>query len=127
MHELSLMNGGFNVMATNCDDHTKNFSFILKQDSQWELSPAYDICFSYDPDNAWVSQHSLSMNSKHQAISQDDLMIIARSNNIKRADKIIEEIKETVCNWTLYASRAKVSAELTDMISDSLAALKFKG
>ena len=31
---------GFNVLTANCDDHTKNFSFLLKQDGQWELAPA---------------------------------------------------------------------------------------
>jgi serine/threonine-protein kinase HipA len=29
----------FNVMARNCDDHTKNFSFLLKQGGNWELAP----------------------------------------------------------------------------------------
>jgi serine/threonine-protein kinase HipA len=33
----------FNVMASNCDDHTKNFSFRLKQGGTWELAPAYDL------------------------------------------------------------------------------------
>jgi serine/threonine-protein kinase HipA len=41
----------FNVLATNCDDHTKNFSVRLVKDQKWELAPAYDICFSYDPQN----------------------------------------------------------------------------
>jgi serine/threonine-protein kinase HipA len=116
----------FNVMATNYDDHTKNFSFRLKQDSKWELSPAYDICYSYDPENVWVSQHTLSINGKHKGINKADLMTIARSNNIKKADKIIEEIKEVVSNWTKYASKVKVSTELTDTITNSLAALQFK-
>ncbi len=31
----------FNVMARNCDDHTKNFAFRLRQDRPWELAPAY--------------------------------------------------------------------------------------
>ncbi len=26
----------FNVLATNYDDHTKNFSFILKKDEKWD-------------------------------------------------------------------------------------------
>ena len=26
----------FNVMSRNCDDHTKNFSFLLKQGQNWE-------------------------------------------------------------------------------------------
>lgn len=29
----------FNVIARNCDDHTKNFSFILKKDSKWVNIP----------------------------------------------------------------------------------------
>ena len=33
-----------NVMARDRDDHTKNFSFILKQGGSWELlAPAYDV------------------------------------------------------------------------------------
>lgn len=49
----------FNVIARNCDDHTKNFSFRLKKDSQWELAPAYDICHAYRPGSEWVSQTCL--------------------------------------------------------------------
>lgn len=28
----------FNVMARNCDDHTKNFAFMLKQGEDWRLA-----------------------------------------------------------------------------------------
>ena len=41
----------FNVIARNCDDHTKNFAFRQKKDGDWELAPAYDICFAYRPDS----------------------------------------------------------------------------
>ena len=37
----------FNVIARNCDDHTKNFAFRLKEGGNWELAPAYDICHAY--------------------------------------------------------------------------------
>ncbi len=33
----------FNVASANCDDHSKNFSFVLPQDGAWRMSPAYDI------------------------------------------------------------------------------------
>ena len=36
----------FNVMAANCDDHTKNFAFLLRQDEPWTLAPAYDVTTS---------------------------------------------------------------------------------
>ena len=48
----------FNVIATNYDDHTKNFSFILEKDQPWKLAPAYDLCFSYDPQNHWVNRQT---------------------------------------------------------------------
>jgi serine/threonine protein kinase HipA of HipAB toxin-antitoxin module len=33
----------FNVMAANCDDHSKNVSFLLREGGAWELAPAYDV------------------------------------------------------------------------------------
>lgn len=99
----------FNVLATNCDDHTKNFSFRLKKDEKWELAPAYDVCYSYDPKNVWVNQQTLSVNDKHKDITRNDLMTIAKANNIKKGEKIIDEINAVVKNWSDFASIAKVS------------------
>jgi len=112
----------FNVMATNYDDHTKNFSFRLKENSKWELSPAYDVCYSYDPNNIWVSQHTLSINGKHKNIGKSDLMKIAKDNNIKKGDKIISEIKDVVSDWKKYAATANVSINLKNSISKTLVA-----
>jgi serine/threonine-protein kinase HipA len=42
----------------------------------WKLAPAYDVCYAYNPNNIWVSQHSLSINGKHKNIFKDDLMNI---------------------------------------------------
>ena len=114
----------FNVMATNYDDHSKNFSFRLKKDGKWELSPAYDVCYSYDPNNIWVSQHTLSINGKHKDITKADLMTIASANNVKKGEKIIDEIKLVVSNWQRYAKEAKVEQNLRDSITKTLIALK---
>ena len=54
----------FNVLTRNCDDHTKNFAFMLKKDGKWQLAPAYDLCHAYRPNSMWVSQHALSVNGK---------------------------------------------------------------
>jgi serine/threonine-protein kinase HipA len=113
----------FNIKATNYDDHTKNFSFRVKKDYKWELSPAYDICYSYDPDNIWVSQHKLSINEKHKNINKSELMKIAA--NIKKGEKIIEDIKTVLCNWETYSAKAKVSPELSNSISKTLVTPKF--
>jgi len=114
----------FNVMATNYDDHTKNFSFLLRQGGRWELSPAYDVCYSYNPSNQWVSQHTLSINGKHSDIEHVDLMTIARANNIKKGNRIIKEIKDVVSNWEQYAKQVGVRKDLMESISNTLVALK---
>lgn len=116
----------FNVMATNYDDHTKNFSFRLKQNEKWKLSPAYDICYAYDSNNVWVSQHTLSINGKHKDILKTDLLKLANDNNIKKAEKIIIEIKEVVMNWEYYSKEAKVPKELSKSILETLIAPKFE-
>jgi serine/threonine-protein kinase HipA len=114
----------FNVLATNNDDHTKNFAFLLKKDSKWQLAPAYDLCYSYDPTSIWVSQHALSINGKRKNISREDLLSIAKANSIKNPNKIIDEIKTIVCNWQEYAQKAGVNKKLKKAISQNLECFK---
>ena len=110
----------FNVLATNYDDHTKNFSFILKKDEKWRLAPAYDLCFSFEPNNHWVNKQTLSVNGKRMGIKQEDLMSIAVDNNIKNGKKIIEEINATVKSWKHYAEQAAVRRDLKARINENL-------
>ncbi|NTW32759.1 MAG: type II toxin-antitoxin system HipA family toxin, partial [Bacteroidetes bacterium] len=93
----------FNVIARNCDDHTKNFSFRLKKEGKWELAPAYDICHAYKPDHRWVSQHALSINNKRKGITKEDLLATEKSIKTKKAVSIIEEILYQVNNWKRFA------------------------
>jgi serine/threonine-protein kinase HipA len=110
----------FNVLATNYDDHTKNFSFILKKNESWRLAPAYDLCFSYDENNHWVSQQTLSVNGKRRHITKEDLMTIARDNSIKKGEKIIDEVNQVVKSWRHYARIAGVHAGLEERIQKNL-------
>lgn len=110
----------FNVLATNCDDHTKNFSFMLKQKGKWELAPAYDICYSYNPENNWVNQQTLSVNGKHKNIGKEDFYTIAKANNIKKSERIIDEINSVIKNWKKFASQANVRKDLTRTIQNNL-------
>lgn len=114
----------FNYMATNYDDHTKNFAFRLKKGGRWELSPAYDICYSYDPYNVWVNQLTLSINGKRKDIHTEDFLTIANANNIKKAEQLIEKIQSVVSHWETYAEKANVSKQLTQLIKSNLNALK---
>lgn len=110
----------FNVLARNCDDHTKNFAFRLKEDQAWELAPAYDLCHAYRPDSPWVSRHALSINGKRDGITRDDFLSLAKSMNIKKASRLITLIGEVVGQWRDYAEEAKVDPLLRDSIQDTL-------
>jgi len=110
----------FNVLATNCDDHTKNFSFRLKQGQKWELSPAYDVCYSFDSKNMWVNQQTLSVNGKRKNITKDDLMVLAKTNSIKKGEQIINHINNVVKNWNAFASENKVNEKLRNTINNNL-------
>lgn len=106
----------FNVMSRNCDDHTKNFAFIMNKSGEWKLSPAYDICHAYRPDSGWVSQHALSVNGKRKNIERKDLLRVGKSMNIKNAEEMIDKISSVVSNWSTYAKAVDVDADLMNAI-----------
>lgn len=110
----------FNVIARNCDDHTKNFSFLLRQGGQWELAPAYDVCHAYRPGSEWVSQHALSINGKRKDISKADLLLIGESIRCKKASEIVEEINHQVNQWKIFADQVAVLPDLRDEIAKTL-------
>lgn len=110
----------FNVVARNCDDHTKNFAFRLKKNSSWELAPAYDICHAYRPGSEWVSQHALSINNKRKDFVKADLLAIGEMISSKKAALIIDEINDTVSQWNQFATQVNVESKLIKEIEKTL-------
>jgi serine/threonine-protein kinase HipA len=114
----------FNVIARNCDDHTKNFSFLLRQGGTWELAPAYDLCHAYRPGSEWVSQQALSINGKRKNIAKADLLAVGESIRCKKAAEIVDEIKNTVHQWKDFADEVNVKGSLRDEIANTLLIIK---
>jgi serine/threonine-protein kinase HipA len=101
----------FNLLAFNCDDHAKNFAFRLREGGEWELSPAYDISWSFDPTSPWVNQHALSINGKRKNITVDDMLQIAKSIRVKNGKEIIKQIRDIIYKWPSYAKKTGVSSK----------------
>lgn len=101
----------FNVAARNHDDHTKNFAFLLAQGGQWELAPAYDVTFAYDPTNVWLSHHLMSVNGKNDEITREDLMALAVRFSIPGAKASIDDVNAAIANWPQYAAEAGVGID----------------
>jgi len=112
-----------NVVACNCDDHTKHFAFLLKKVGQWELAHDYDVCHAYHPKHQWVSHHALSINGKRTNINKEDFLQVGKSIRFQRAAEAFEKISFTVTNWNDYAEEVGVEPTFRDETDSSLAVL----
>jgi serine/threonine-protein kinase HipA len=111
----------FNVMGRNCDDHTKNFSFLLRKDSTaWELAPAYDVTFAHNPNGEWTHQHLMSVNGKFKDFEVTDMLEEAARFGVGTAKRVIDEVRATVLCWPEFAQQAEVPegqiAEIGDLL-----------
>jgi len=114
----------FNVLLRNCDDHTKNFAFMLNGSNTWQLAPAYDVCHAYRPGSDWVSQHALSINGKRNHITHHDFEELAAQMSIRNSKHIVSEIQEVARQWKRFAKESGVHKELITSIQKTLPALK---
>jgi serine/threonine-protein kinase HipA len=101
----------FNVMAANCDDHSKNFSFLLRQGGGWELAPAYDVTHAFNPAGEWTNQHLMSVGGKFDGIGRDDLLRVADRFGVGTAEKVLRRVGDAVGAWPDYARSAGVAEE----------------
>jgi serine/threonine-protein kinase HipA len=90
----------FNVYAHNRDDHSKNFSFLMNEKGDWEFAPAYDLTLS----SSSHGMHSTAIAGESENPSKRNFMQLAETFLIKKADKIIEEVKEAIDNWEQIAN-----------------------
>jgi serine/threonine-protein kinase HipA len=96
----------FNVLACNCDDHTKNISFRLRSGHGWELAPAYDLTFAFNPTGEWTDQHLMSVNGKFKDIQKKDFLQVASRFGIGEAPQLINEVQESIAHWPKFAKKA---------------------
>ncbi len=113
----------FNVMAANCDDHSKNFSFLLRQGGQWELAPAYDVTHAYNPKGEWTYQHLMSVNGKFTGITRADCLAVADRFGIGPAPRLLKKVAEAIAGWPHFAAQAGIPADEARRIGDQLTLL----
>jgi serine/threonine-protein kinase HipA len=106
----------FNVMASNCDDHTKNVSFVLRDRRRWTLAPAYDVIYAYNSKGEWTYQHLMSVNGKFNSIRRDDLLVLADRFQVGAPTKLLAEVKAAVGAWPDFAGQAKLTPKMTELI-----------
>jgi serine/threonine-protein kinase HipA len=103
----------FNVVARNCDDHTKNHGFLLRQGEGWSLAPAYDVTHAHNPAGEWTAQHLLGVNGKFDGITRADLIAVADRFSVPNARRAIEEVVAAVVRWREFAQAAGLPPDRT--------------
>lgn len=108
----------FNIVARNQDDHVKNIAFLMNQQGEWSLAPAFDVTYSYNPGGAWTAMHQMTLNGKRDGFALADFEACAKAALMKRgrAASIIEEVQAAVKRWPEFAAEAKLSDEWRDKI-----------
>ena len=94
----------FNVLADESDDHTKNFSFLMRENGRWELAPAYDLNGgapeeaeeTLDPWCGWHDFHAIKINGKQSKITDDDMLAVADRFALGTAPRVLDEVRNVL-------------------------------
>lgn len=110
----------FNVAVANCDDHTKNFSFLLPEDGLWNLSPAYDLTHAHSPDSKWTRQHLMAVNGHTIGITRADVREVGDRFSVPGASDIVEQVLDATNTWQIFADDAGVPKSVAELVAGDI-------
>jgi serine/threonine-protein kinase HipA len=101
----------FNIVARNQDDHVKNIAFLMDRRGNWDLAPAYDMTYAYNPSPGRnTSRHQMSANGMFDDFTVEDLVSVGGLVPLPRgrAQQLLAEVTEAVSQWPRFAAEADV-------------------
>jgi len=115
----------FNVLGCNRDDHTKNVGFMLNNEGQWTLTPAFDVTYAHNPQpGKWTATQQMSIMGKRENITREDLIALGRQCSVATAPKLksaIDQVIAALGQWPRFAAEAGVFAEQLAQIEKAIA------
>jgi serine/threonine-protein kinase HipA len=60
----------------------------------------------------------MSINGKRDDFVTDDLLAVARRFGIRRGDELLQQVRDAVRRWPVFASQAGVDEKTSDRIRD---------
>jgi len=108
----------FNIVARNQDDHVKNIAFLMNQQGEWRLAPAFDVTYSFNPSGSWTATHQMTMNGKRDNFAMEDFETFAKTAMMKRgrAATILGEVRGAVERWPEFAAEAGVAGGVSQRV-----------
>jgi len=110
----------FNVLSHNRDDHSKNVAFLMDAEGVWSLAPAYDLTFS----SSSQGYHSTACAGNYVDPGRKELLELANALSINKAKVTINEIKDIIDRWRMYAELSGVSEASKKTIETSLMSIR---
>jgi len=107
----------FNVVARNQDDHTRNIAFLMDRQGNWSLAPAFDVVWAYNSKGDWTNRHQMTVNGKRDGFDRTDLLAVAATFGIKGAAGILDQVLESVADWSRIAVECGADAVLIKKIA----------
>lgn len=117
--QLQFRRAIFNLLASNQDDHSKNWAFLQDDQGRWSPAPFYDVTFSPHP----FSEHATSyagFGKQPPLKSIQKLAAGAGYVNWKQAQLVIQEIAEVLSGFAQQARQQGISTSTTRLISETL-------
>ncbi|WP_313045434.1 type II toxin-antitoxin system HipA family toxin [Brevundimonas sp.] len=85
----------FNVLAHNRDDHAKNFTYLMNDQGEWRLAPAYDLTFSSGPGG----EQTTTVANEGKAPTTAHLVRLGEAAGLQKAwiQNVITQRPQAVC------------------------------
>jgi serine/threonine-protein kinase HipA len=110
----------FNIYSHNRDDHSKNFSWLMDDSGIWTLAPAYDLTYS----STAIDEHSTRVAGEGTNPGRINIMTLAKEFSISKPSEIIEEVQESIAQWSAIAKECGVSSDSMNRIQKKFEQLK---
>lgn len=101
----------FNVLAANCDDHTRSLSFLMDAAGTWSLSPAYGLTHAFTPYGEWKFRHRMSVNGKFRDIARQDFEAVGNRFSVPDHEGIVRDVAEAVRRWPEFATAVRLTQD----------------
>jgi serine/threonine-protein kinase HipA len=112
----------FNVLAGNRDDHTRQHAFLMNDEGDWRLAPAFDLTFSAGPGG----EHCMAIlgEGRHPTRRHVDQLGAEHGISKARIAGIVDQVTAAVDRWPKVAGDAEVGAASAREIAGRLANIR---
>ena len=112
----------FNVLAHNRDDHVRQHAYLMDENGDWRLAPAYDLTYAAGPGG----EHYLDIDGEGRRPARAHIDALAATHGIGAKDvaAMVEAVKDAVGDWGKFAKGAGVTAGTTKLVADAHARVR---